>query len=336
MSNLTNAQPLNLRKQLEQLSSPIIIGVAGDSGSGKTTYSNGIRRLLGTDLVETICTDGYHKEDREQRKKSGRLPLDPAANHLDLLADHLRSIKQNKAIGVPIYNHETGKLDPPVSFSPSPIVVVEGLHALYPEFLEWLDFTIYVDPNHDVKWEWKWERDIKRRGHKAEALEEEMIRREAAYKRWIDFQKTGATVTIKIFPSQIEQMARQRLKGKLSENSYKVELIIQHSETHLPTLDMPLDLATMLDIDQAPLLIATVPSRYWGRDAIAIHIDGEITQRTVSELEGYITGFTGISINEALPSEAFEKVSATRFTQLLIAWRFLEQVNGILARNSHE
>ena len=330
MSNLTNAQPLNLRKRLEQLSSPIIIGVAGDSGSGKTTYSNGIRRLLGTDLVETICTDGYHKEDRDQRKKSGRLPLDPAANHLDLLADHLRLLKQNKDIGVPIYNHETGKLDPPVSFSPSPIVVVEGLHALYPEFLEWLDFTIYVDPNHDVKWEWKWERDIKRRGHKAEALEEEMTRREAAYKRWIDFQKTGATVTIKIFPSQIEQMARQRLKGKLSENSYKVELIIQHSETHLPPLDMPLDLATMLDIDQAPLLIATIPSRYWGRDAIAIHIDGEITQRTVSELESYITGFTGISINKALPSEAFEKVSATRFTQLLIAWRFLEQVNGIL------
>ncbi len=330
MSNITNAQPLNLRERLEQLSSPIIIGVAGDSGSGKTTYSNGIRRLLGTDLVETICTDGYHKEDREQRKKSGRLPLDPAANHLDLLADHLHSIKQNKAIGVPIYNHETGKLDPPVSFSPSPIVVVEGLHALYPEFLEWLDFTIYVDPNHDVKWEWKWERDIKRRGHKAEALEEEMTRRAAAYKRWIDFQKTGATVTIKIFPSQIEQMARHRLKGKLSENSYKVELIIQHSETHLPPLDMPLDLATMLDIDQAPLLIATVPSRYWGRDAIAIHIDGEITQRTVSELESYITGFTGIPINEAFPSEAFEKVSATRFTQLLIAWRFLEQVNGIL------
>lgn len=331
MSDLTSAQNSSLRDRLEQLKSPIIIGVAGDSGSGKTTYSNGIRRLLGTDLVETICTDGYHQEDREQRKISGRLPLDPQANHLDLLADHLRAIKQNQDIDVPIYNHETGKLDPPVPFSPTPIVVVEGLHALYPEFLEWLDFTIYVDPNHDVKWQWKWERDIKRRGHKAEALEAEMTRREAAYKRWIDFQKTGATVTIKIFPSQIEQMARHRLKRKLSENSYKVELIIQHSDTPLPTLDMLLDLATMLDMDQAPLLIATIPSRYWGKDAIAIHIDGEITQRTVSELENYITGFTGIPINQALPSEPFEKVSATRFTQLLIAWRFLEQVNGILA-----
>ncbi len=321
-------------ERLQQLRSPIIIGVAGDSGSGKTTYSNGIRRLLGTDLVETICTDGYHKEDREQRKKSGRLPLDPEANYLDLLATHLRTLKQNKAIEVPMYNHATGKLDPPVPFSPTPIVVVEGLHALYPELLDWLDFTVYVDPNHDVKWQWKWKRDIKRRGHKAEALEAEMTRREAAYKRWIDFQKTGATVTIKISPSHIEQLARHRLKSKLRENSYKVELIVQHSETPLPTLDIPLDLATMLDMKQAPLLIATVPSRYWGKDAIVIHIDGEITQRTVKDLESYITGFTGIPINEALPSEAYEKVSATRFTQLLVAWRFMEQVNGILTGKS--
>ena len=141
MTGLTNSQSLSLRERLQQLRSPIIIGVAGDSGSGKTTYSNGIRRLLGTDLVETICTDGYHKEDREQRKKSGRLPLDPEANYLDLLATHLRTLKQNKDIEVPIYNHATGKLDPPVPFSPTPIVVVEGLHALYPEFLKWLDFT---------------------------------------------------------------------------------------------------------------------------------------------------------------------------------------------------
>ena len=63
-----------MRYRLQQRRSPIIIGISGDSGSGKTTYCNGIRRLLGLDLVSTICTDGYHKEDREQRKKSGRLP----------------------------------------------------------------------------------------------------------------------------------------------------------------------------------------------------------------------------------------------------------------------
>ncbi len=61
---------VTMRYRLQQRRAPIIIGVAGDSGSGKTTYCNGIRRLLGLDLVSTICTDGYHKEDREQRKKT--------------------------------------------------------------------------------------------------------------------------------------------------------------------------------------------------------------------------------------------------------------------------
>jgi len=123
-----------MRDRLKQLRSPIIVGVSGDSGSGKTTFSNGIRRLIGNDLVSTICTDGYHKEDREQRKLSGRLPLDPDANHLDLLAAHLSDLKQKKTISVPIYNHGTGAFDPPEVFVPTPIVVVEGLHVLYSSF----------------------------------------------------------------------------------------------------------------------------------------------------------------------------------------------------------
>ncbi|MFM7437511.1 MAG: phosphoribulokinase, partial [Snowella sp.] len=216
---------LTLRQQLQELDRPIIIGVAGDSGSGKTTYSNGIRRLLGTDIVETICLDGYHKEDREQRKISGKLPLDPEANRLDLLQEHLKSLRENQAVDVPIYNHGTGKFDPPQHLSPTPIIIVEGLHALYPEILPWLDFSIFVDPDHAVKWEWKWQRDIKRRGHKAEALKQEMIQREAAYKRWLDFQRINATVVIKIFPSQIHQLARHQFNGTLPEKLYKVELI---------------------------------------------------------------------------------------------------------------
>lgn len=54
---------ITLRHQLKQLRQPIIVGVAGDSGSGKTNYSDGIRRLIGIDLVDTIAMDGYHKKE---------------------------------------------------------------------------------------------------------------------------------------------------------------------------------------------------------------------------------------------------------------------------------
>ena len=330
--NNSDPKCLTLRAQLDRLSVPIIIGVSGDSGSGKTTYSNGIRRLLGKDIVSNIEMDGYHKEDREQRQVSGRLPLDPEANHLDLLAKHLSQLKQGKSIEVPIYNHATGNFDPPLPFSPTPIVIVEGLHALYPELQPMLDFSIYVDPDRDVKWKWKYDRDVKRRGHDSQALMAEMLAREAAYKRWIDFQKTNATAVIKLHQSQVKQLGRYEFNGELPEGSLKVEMMIEPAPAPLPTVPLPFDLAAMLGSKQPPFMLAAVPSIYWGRRVITIHIDGVLSPETIAQLENHIVDLTGIPVEQAIPKQQHERVSAVEFAQLLIAWRFLEQVNFLLEK----
>lgn len=326
---------ITLRTQLQKLKTPIIIGVAGDSGSGKTTYSDGIRRLIGSDIVDTIAMDGYHKENREQRKISNRLPLDPDANHLDLLQQHLTQLKQGKTVEIPIYNHATGNFDPPLTFPPKPIIIVEGLHALYPEFLPLLDFSIYVDPDHDVKWQWKFERDVKKRGHRAETLKEEMLKREAAFKRWLDFQKTGADVVIKISQSQLKNYSRHEFTGNIPEGYYKVELIVLPAAVPLPTLPLPFDLASMLESHQPPFMLAAVPCTYWGRNVMILHIDGILSQETISELENHIVDYTGIPIEQAIIKREKSQVSATEFAQLLITWRFLEQVNHILEETSN-
>jgi len=323
-------QCLTLRHLLAQLQLPIIIGVSGDSGSGKTTYSNGIRRLLGTDIVKSIEMDGYHREDREQRQRSGRLPLDPEANHLDLLAHHLLELKQGRPVEVPIYNHATGKFDPPVLFAPAPIIIVEGLHALYPQFQPLLDFSIYVDPDRDVKWKWKRDRDVNLRGHDVSALMAEMLQRQAAYKRWIDFQKTNATVVIKLHQTQIEQFGRYEFSGEIPPGSLQVEMMLEPAPVPLPSLPLPFDLAAMLGSKQAPFLLSAVPSIYWGREVITIHIDGLLSPQTVAQLERYIVDFTGIPVEQAIPKQDYERVSSVEFAQLLIAWRFLEQVNNLL------
>lgn len=310
---------------------PILIGIAGDSGSGKTTFSNGIRELIGSNLVKTIEADGYHKENRQQRKISGKLPLDPEANYLNLLLKHMQMLKEGKTISVPRYNHTTGDFDTAVQFSPSPIVIIEGLHVLYPQFLPYLDFTLYVDPSRDIKWQWKMKRDTGDRGHTNAELKKEILQREAAYKRFIDFQKTSATIVVKIFPSQIKNLARYEFIGKLETNCYKYELMLEPSQNMLPSLILPFDLAKITEIETPPFLLASIPGKYWGRDIATIHIDGELFVETVAALSKHIENYTGKSLKV---STYLHAVSSTRFTQLIIAWRFLELISFKIAHEN--
>lgn len=332
-SDGTNGSCTLLHEMLQKTKVPFIIGITGDSGSGKTTFSDGIRRLLGASVVKTIQMDGYHKENRSQRSVSGRLPLDPDANHLSKLEEHLKQLKDGKSAQIPIYNHGTGDFDPSYTLEPSPIIILEGLHALYPQFIPLLDFTIFVDPDREVKWQWKFERDVKKRGHRAEQLEEEMLRREAAYKRWIDFQKTNADLVIKIFNSRMKDFARYDFINPLPERYYKVELIMKPAELPLPTVLLPFDLASIMNVKRPPFLLSAVPCKYWGRELVDVHIDGAMSQKTIAALEEHIVGCTGIPVNyEAEEGDTFslaehEEISATQLTQLIIAWRFLEQVN---------
>lgn len=323
---------VDFRTRLSTLKTPFIIGIAGDSGSGKTTYSNGIRRMFGTDLVKTITMDGYHKENRIQRLASRHLPLDPNVNNLELLKDHLTRLKKGETVNIPLYNHESGDFDPPQIFPPSPIIIVEGLHALYPDLLPLMDFTIYVDPSRDVKWKWKYERDTLARGHEKEELTREMLLREAAYKRWVDFQKTSADIVIKIYPSRIKEFAKYELISDIPSLCYKVELIIEPVSATLSLMPLEFDLLSMLSASDPPFLLAGVPSYYWGKRKSVIHIDGVLSQRTVKTLEDNIVSLTAIPVEKMLEVEGGliqegEKLTAVHFTQLLITWRFLEQVN---------
>lgn len=322
---------------LKKRSTPFIIGITGDSGSGKTTYSDTIKRFFGKELVNSFTMDGYHKENREQREKSGKLPLDPEANRLELFLEHLKLLKQGKGIQLPIYNHEKGDFDPPITFTPAPIVIIEGLHVLYPEFLPYIDFSIYVDPSREVKWEWKYKRDVVDRHHQVEPLVEEMLRREAAYKRWIDFQKTNAKVVIKIEKSRIKDLALYECINTLPEILYRAELIMEEVKIPLPDIVLPLDLAALADINRLPFSLAAVASSYWGRKVMVIHIDGIFPKETIAPLEQYLIKFTCID-GKFTPDEVNnqgngEQVDALQVVRLIVAWRFTAKLQYHLTHN---
>jgi|GEM_PF-3862715 len=162
-----NDLPARLRRRRR----PIIIGVAGDSGSGKSTYTQGLEWLLGPELVSQVSLDGYHAEDRATRRASGRSPLDPDANHLERAGTDLERLSRGEATRIPIYDHEDGVFKDARVHQPTPIILVEGLHTLYPALRSMLDVAVYVDTATEVKREWKMRRDTRERGYKGAEAE---------------------------------------------------------------------------------------------------------------------------------------------------------------------
>lgn len=321
-----------LRAQLERAREPVLVGVAGDSGSGKTTYTRGIERMLGPDMVSTFSLDGYHKETRAQRRQSGRSPLDPRANHLPLARDHLVALRRGEAVEVPVYNHGSGEFDAPRLIGPTPVIIVEGLHALYPELLPVLDFRLYVETDREVKTRWKLERDVSTRGYDPDEVRLEMQRREAAYKRWIDFQKTNADVIVKIHDSEMASLALDEYKGSASGDCYHMEIIVTPTEIPLPSLYMPVDLNNMTQRQGMPFMLANVPSSYWGKPVNVVHVDGMMPPRALSQLESEIMRLAGIPASTRGDDARPEEPATMLFTQMLIAWPFIGHLSSLLQK----
>ena len=116
--------------QSEMISRPIIMGLVGDSAAGKSTLSRGIAQILGLEQVSVLCTDDYHRYNRQQRKELGITPLNPACNYLDMMAQHLRLLRAGEPILKPNYDHKLGDFGPPQYIVPRPFLIVEGLLGL--------------------------------------------------------------------------------------------------------------------------------------------------------------------------------------------------------------
>jgi phosphoribulokinase len=182
----------------------VLIGVAGDSGCGKSTFLRRLTDLFGEEFMTVICLDDYHSLDRKGRKAAGVTALNPKANNFDLMYEQIKALKEGKAIDKPIYNHETGELDPPERIEPNKVIVIEGLHPLYDERVRSLvDFGVYLDISDEVKIQWKIQRDMAERGHTYEDVLASIKAREPDFKAYIEVQREFADVVIQVLPTQL-------------------------------------------------------------------------------------------------------------------------------------
>ncbi|MEN9239326.1 MAG: phosphoribulokinase, partial [Thermostichales cyanobacterium SZTDM-1c_bins_54] len=182
----------------------VMIGVAGDSGCGKSTFLRRLTDLFGSELITTICLDDYHSLDRYQRKQTGITALDPRANNFDLMYEQAAALKAGESVMKPIYNHENGMIEGPEKVEPNHIIVLEGLHPLYDKRVrDLLDFKIYLDLSPEIKIAWKGQRDMAERGHTYEDVLRSIEARRPDFEAYIDIQKRYADAVIEILPTTL-------------------------------------------------------------------------------------------------------------------------------------
>lgn len=152
---------------------PVVIGIAGGTGSGKTTITQAIMHEVGGDIT-ILPQDSYYRSfpnlSREERKK---INFDhPQSFENELLVEHIRLLRKNVPIEMPVYDFKTNlRLDQKIPIKPSRIIIVEGILIFENEALRnEMDIKVYVDTDADLRILRRIERDMRERARTLESV----------------------------------------------------------------------------------------------------------------------------------------------------------------------
>jgi len=275
---------------------PVIIGVAADSGCGKSTFMRRLTNIfvgdvvgplgggfdnggwetntLVSDLTTVICLDDYHLNDRQGRKETGLTALDTRENNFDLMYEQVKALKDGKSISKPIYNHVNGTLDTPEDVEPTPIIIFEGLHPMHDERVrDLLDFTLYLDISDDVKLNWKIQRDMEERGHSLESILASIEARKPDFDAYIAPQKEFADLIIEVLPTDLDKEDKKTLKvrniQKVGVPNFDPAFIFDEGSTisWVPPADK-------LASPAPGIKMASGPEEYYGKPVQVVEMDG--------------------------------------------------------------
>lgn len=156
----------------------IIIGIAGGTGSGKSTFTNRLRDSFKDDIAVIYHDNYYRRHDEipfEERKK---LNYDhPDSLETELLLEHLQKLRNGEAIDCPVYDYsQHNRSDKTIHIEPKRIIVVEGILLLAdPRTRDLLDIKIYVEADADERILRRVVRDVKERGRDIDNIVEQYL-----------------------------------------------------------------------------------------------------------------------------------------------------------------
>ena len=153
---------------------PVVVGIAGGTGSGKTTVANVIVERVGAGQVAYLPHDAYYK-DLSDLPEAQRASINfDHPNSLDsaLMVEHIKQLKNGQAVELPVYDFKTHiRTDRITRIQPKPVVLVEGILIFAePELRQLFDVKIFVDTDADVRFIRRLQRDIDERGRSTESV----------------------------------------------------------------------------------------------------------------------------------------------------------------------
>ncbi|BBD61141.1 phosphoribulokinase [Nostoc sp. HK-01] len=258
------------------MSRPIILGIVGDSAAGKTTLTKGIAQVLGPENVTLICTDDYHRYDRQQRSEIGITALHPDCNHLDIMQQHLSLLRTGQPILKPVYSHKTGTFEPPVYIKPNKFVIIEGLLGYSTRAArDCYDVKVYLAPPEPLRAKWKVKRDTLKRGYTPEQVLAELDKREPDSEQFIRPQRQWSDIVVSFYPPNGEV---EEANGHLN-----VRLVLR------PTIPHP-DFTPIINLSNGASgsAIRLGLDRDMNKPVDVLEVDGHATLEQVNKLEHII------------------------------------------------
>ncbi len=302
---------------------PIMLAIAGDSGTGKTTITEGLVEALGRDRITSVAADDYHRYDREERKSLPFTPLNPKCNYMDIMQQDYQKLRARQPILKPIYNHDTGKLERPEYIEPADFVIVEGLLPLHTEESRaCFDISVFLDPPEEIRIAWKLGRDTKKRGYTEDEVRADLKKREPESQEFIRPQRSQADIVVRFAPIKD--------RGETADDPLSATLLLR------PTISHP-DLPAILGEDTAEAMHVALIRDDDGKPVDAVHIHSYADPEVARKAEQAIWEELGLDtpVPDSLGQLNGEKRDdPLALTQLILLYHLIQARQGVTEKIS--
>lgn len=200
----------------------ILLGIAGGTGSGKTTLADKLIDSFGDDEVSVLRHDNYYKRHDEMcYDERAKLNYDhPNAFDTELLCEHIKMLKEGKSIEMPVYDYTIhNRSDETVVVNPAPVILLEGILIFAePSLCDLMDIKVFVDTDADVRILRRIIRDVKERERSLDSVIDQYL------------------TTVKPMHEQFVEPSKRRadiIIPEGGENVVALEMLIERVRKHL-------------------------------------------------------------------------------------------------------